>query len=217
MIYRTSKTRHDFIIKVNINANLSLNIPKLGVSYCLNRWDVALDWLFTAYTSVQTLLQSSTSASKAPVALKLYVCNINQLSNRYLNKLQYTVDSQRSALSTEKSLLIAELVQCDQKCNIYKLPFVQECLAQFAARILLCQRSELPVRELVPKGDPIFLYQDLEDKKTKILCEILLNLTPTVLSPQAINTLYFKSESNKFQQKQLFITLQLLYFSGSFA
>lgn len=63
----------------------------------------------------------------------------------------------------------------------------------------LYQMSELPVRELVPKGDPVFLYQDLESKKTKILCKIFLNLTPTLLTPQAIDTLYCKSESKKLQ------------------
>lgn len=119
--YGTSKGRCDFIITVNINANLSLKIPKLCVSYCLNSWDVALDWFCTVHTLVQTLLQPSTSASKAPVALKIYICNMNQLSNRNLNKLQYALGSKRSALSTENSLLIAELLQCGQKCNTYKL------------------------------------------------------------------------------------------------
>lgn len=136
--------------------------------------------------------------NQAPVALKTYICNINQLSNRY--KLQHTVGSRRSALCTENSLLIAELVQCGRNATFTSCLLIKNTQLSLLLYTLVYQRSELPVRELVPKGDPVFLYQDLEGKKIKISCKILLNRTPTVLTPQVINILYFKSELNKLQQ-----------------
>lgn len=46
--------------------------------------------------------------------------------------------------------------------------------------------SKLPVRELVPKRNPVLLYQNLQDKKTKYLT-ILVNLTSIALTSQVID------------------------------
>lgn len=90
----------------------------------------------------------------------------------------------QSALSTENSLPIAKFLGTIQYFNIHKLFFLslwyyvgldinakfvitfsEIFIIRFNVNISLHQKSKLPVRELVPKRNPVLLYQNLQDKK----------------------------------------------------
>lgn len=66
----------------------------------------------------------------------------------------------------------------------------------FTVYISVHWKSKLPVRELVPERNPVFLYQDLEGKKHKTLMQSCTkSCIPTELTSQVINVPYFKSDS----------------------